>query len=138
MTLVDLPSNDWNQVAAAFFGPGAIGCAEAVLPCMVPKSFYAGEVAPPATLHIGVSIDALQWLSHTPPVSLKDGMMYHDGGMSLLPAMQCLSTPASFLESLSLSRMSPVSAKTAHPLLGKSRARAESDDCCSSHWTFSV
>ncbi len=82
VTLIDVPSNDWNQVAAAFFRPGAVGCAEAILPTMVPKSFYAGEVAPPASLHIGISVVALHWLSHTPPVSLKDSFNYQKGGMS--------------------------------------------------------
>lgn len=83
VTLVDVPSNDWNKVADTFFKPGAVGCAGNILPSLVPKSFYAGEVAPAGSLHIGISVDALQWLSHAPPVSLKDSITYVDGGILL-------------------------------------------------------
>ena len=88
VTLVDVPSNDWNKVADTFFRPGAVGCAENILPCLVPKSFYAGEVAPAGSLHIGISVDSIHWLSHAPPVSLKDSITYVDGGMLL-----CLMLP---------------------------------------------
>ena len=42
--LVDVPSNNWNLVAKTLFGFNNPGSAEAVLPCMVPKSFYAGKI----------------------------------------------------------------------------------------------
>jgi hypothetical protein len=80
VTLVDVPSNDWNKVVETFFKPGAVGCAEAILPSLVPKSFYAGEVAAPGSLHIGVCVDALQWLSHAPPQGFRDSMSYMDAG----------------------------------------------------------
>ena len=41
---MDLPSNDWNLVAKAFFSAHAPGALESVLPCLVPKSFYAGAI----------------------------------------------------------------------------------------------
>lgn len=92
--LNDLPTNDWNQVAEVFFKPGAVGCAEAILPSLVPKSFYAGEVTPPNSLHIGISVDALQWLSHAPPVGCKDSLAYQDGGMSLPSLQRCIMEPS--------------------------------------------
>ena len=78
--LVDLPSNNWNQVASIFFKPGAVADSDLILPVMVPRSFYAGECAPPGTLHIGTSCDAAQWLSHAPPVSYRDSFSYKDAG----------------------------------------------------------
>ena len=78
--LMDLPSNDWNQVASTFFKPGAVASGDLFLPIMVPRSFYAGECAPPGTLHIGTSCDAAQWLQHVPPVSFKDSFCYKDAG----------------------------------------------------------
>ena len=78
--LVDLPSNNWNQVASIFFKPGAVADSEIILPVMVPRSFYAGECAPPGSLHIGTSCDAAQWLSHVPPVSYRDSFSYKDAG----------------------------------------------------------
>lgn len=83
VTLVDVPSNDWNKVVEVFFKPGAVGCAEAILPSLVPKSFYAGEVVAPGSLHIGVTVDALHWLSHAPPHGSKDSICYLSAGMSL-------------------------------------------------------
>ncbi|CAL8468767.1 g8308 [Coccomyxa elongata] len=88
VTLVDVPSNDWNKVADTFFKPGAVGCAGNILPSLVPKSFYAGEVAPAGSLHIGISVDALQWLSHAPPISLKDSITYVDGGPTHVEAFR--------------------------------------------------
>ena len=81
VTLVDLPSNDWNQVASTFFKAGELADGELILPVMVPRSFYAGECAPPGTMHIGTSCDAAQWLQHVPPVSFKDSFLYKDAGM---------------------------------------------------------
>ena len=78
--LMDLPSNDWNQVASIFFKPGAVAAGEAVLPVMVPRSFYAGPCSPPGSLHIGTSCDAAQWLQRVPPVSFKDSFCYKDAG----------------------------------------------------------
>lgn len=78
--LVDLPSNNWNQVASVFFKPGAVADSDLILPVMVPRSFYAGECAPPGSLHIGTSCDAAQWLSHVPPVSYRDSFSYKDAG----------------------------------------------------------
>jgi hypothetical protein len=40
--LVDVPSNNWNLVAETLFSSNSPGNAEAILPSMVPKSFYAG------------------------------------------------------------------------------------------------
>jgi hypothetical protein len=79
--LVDLPSNDWNQVAKTVFKAGDIADGELILPVMVPRSFYAGECAPPGTMHIGTSCDAAQWLQHAPPVSFKESFLYKDAGM---------------------------------------------------------
>lgn len=83
--LVDLPSNDWNQVASTFFKHGAVGDADIIFPVMVPRSFYAGECAPPGTLHIGTSCDAAQWLSHPPAVSYKESFSYRDAGAPTAP-----------------------------------------------------
>ena len=81
VTLVDLPINDWNQVASTFFKAGKVADGELILPVMVPCNFYAGECAPPGTMHIGTSCDAAQWLQHVPPVSFKDSFLYKDAGM---------------------------------------------------------
>ena len=77
---MDLPSNNWNHVASAFFKPGAVADSDLILPVMVPRSFYAGECAPPGALHIGTSCDAAQWLSHAPPVSYRESFSYKDAG----------------------------------------------------------
>lgn len=46
---------------------------------MMPSLGHAGEAAPPGTVHIGVTVDAAQWLSNPPPMGCK-GLLYHDGG----------------------------------------------------------
>jgi hypothetical protein len=40
ITLVDVPSNDWNKVAQSFAGPDGPAVAEDISISLVPRSFY--------------------------------------------------------------------------------------------------
>ena len=50
ITLVDVPSNDWNKVAQSFAGPNGPARAEDIFISLVPKSFYAVMLQNPACM----------------------------------------------------------------------------------------
>src|SRR5262249_54957759 len=86
-----LPTNDFNSLSAALWSPSVENYLQSrggrrpnVSVRLAPGSFYA-PLLPPASLHVGTSVMALEWLSAPIPASAPDQIF-------------CVEAPAHVLE----------------------------------------
>ena len=64
VNLVDVPTNNWTLVANELFGNNAPGNEDAILPSLVPKSFYAGEYTTVRLIQASNHYIKLDWPGH--------------------------------------------------------------------------
>ncbi|HZR83969.1 MAG TPA: hypothetical protein VFD92_22930 [Candidatus Binatia bacterium] len=101
----DLPSNDFNSLCAALWSPSAENYLQSrgvrrpsVSVRLAPGSFYA-PLLPPASLHVGTSLMALEWLSAPIAASAPDEIFCVDAPGDVLERYreQCRNDLALFL-----------------------------------------